>query len=451
MDANKEPQTVLMVAYYFPPSGSVGARRTLKFARYLPEFNWRPIVLTVNENLFSDRDSSSNDQVSHVQTHRTRCWSFDRLARNIRKRTVNSADADLTTDHRPYIYQGMVGIKRFLQSLMIPDTEIGWLPFALYRGLKVIRLENVKLIYASSPPPTTLLVGTLLSLFSKVPLVLDLRDTWAIHPDWLYLEENRGILSPIYRVRVFFENILEKVILKRAKAVVLNTNAMYEVYKTKHPSAARNMVTITNGFDSNDFRLAPTNLAHDDFFSLVFVGSYYGFHSPDYFLKGLHHLFGDKPDIAKLLTVSFVGNLETTSSRQLIKELGLRESIRLVDRVPHDQAIGWLKSADALLLTLPPKIMVDWWIPAKLFEYLAARKPILGVMPDGAAAQLIRDSGNGIIVDPYSPEKISAQLYKLFVDAHKDKIEKSGINIEQFEYRILTGKIATLFARVLQE
>lgn len=448
MDLNKEPQTVLLVAYYFPPSASVGARRTLKFARYLPEFNWRPVALTVNENLFADKDLPSTEQVRHVPVYRTRCWSFDRLARNLRGRTNHTADVDLQTDHRSRIYRLLVGIKRLLQSLMIPDTEIGWLPFALYRGLKVIRQEKVKLIYASSPPPTTIIVGALLSLFSKKPLVIDLRDSWAIHPDWLYLAENQGILSPIYRARVLFERALERLILKRAKAIVLNTEAMREIYRASHPASAKNMITITNGYDASDFQPACQHQAQDDFFSLVFIGSYYGFHSPDYFLRGLHYLLNDKPEVVKLLRVKIVGELETASSWQLLRELGLNELVQVVDRVPHQEAITWLKKADALLLTLPPVIMVNWWIPAKLFEYLAAKKPIFAVMPEGAAARLICESGRGILVDPHNPEKISDELYQLCVSARKGGVKNGGINIEQFEYRVLTSKLADLFDQV---
>lgn len=448
MTTDKEPQSVLLVAYYYPPSGSVGARRTLKFARYLQEFNWRPVVLTVNEDIFADKDITSMEQVHDVPVYRTRCWSFNRLARNLRKKSDHKSGSDLPTGRRSRAYRMIVGIKRLFQSLMIPDTEIGWLPFAVYRGLKIIRREKIKLIYASSPPPTTLLVGTLLSLLTNRPLVLDLRDSWAIHPDWLYIEENQGILSPIYRARVWFEGVLERITFKLAGAIVLNTEALREVYKANRPTSAERMVTITNGYDASDFQSACQHQAQGDLFSLVFVGSYYGFHRPDYFLKGLHHLLHDKPEMAKLLRVIFIGELETASSWQLIRELGLSELVQVVDRVPHREAIKWLKQANALLLTLPPVIMVNWWIPAKLFEYLAAEKPIFAVMPEGEAARLVRDSGRGILVDPHNPEKISNELYQLCVSARELGAKNGGINVEQFEYRVLTGKLAGIFEQV---
>lgn len=453
MGIDEGQQSALLVAYYYPPSGSVGARRTVKFARYLQEFNWRPVILSVNEDTFADKDFSYAEQVRHVTTYRTRCPSFNRLARIVRRKRGYEPDFDPPAGPRPRDYRMLVGIKRFLQSLVIPDTEIGWLPFAVYHGLKIIRREKIKLIYASAPPPTTFLVAALLSLFSNRPLVLDLRDSWAIHPDWLYLEENQGILSPIYRARVLFEGMLERLTFKLADAIVLNTETLREVYEANRPDSARRMITITNGYDANDFQLASQSPAcpHEDrgdLFSLVFVGSYYGFHSPDYFLKGLHRLLVDKPEVANLLRVSFVGELETTSSRRLIRELGLSELVQIIDRVPHLEAIRWLKNADALLLTLPPVVMAHWWIPAKLFEYLAAEKPIFAVMPEGAAVRLIRDSGRGVVVDPLSPEKISQELYRLCVSPGRSEAKMAGADVEQFEYRALTSKLAGVFERV---
>jgi len=151
---------VLMVAYYFPPVASVGVFRVVKFAKYLPKFGWNPIILTVRNhdlNMVGVNPNFVRDRLDYVKVFRAFGVPLGWIAKAGR----------LRLNYRWFV---------------IPDTFVGWLPFAVTAGKKIIEKENVDVIYATCPPPTNLLIGAMLKRKTGKPLVVDYRDLWVANP-----------------------------------------------------------------------------------------------------------------------------------------------------------------------------------------------------------------------------------------------------------------------------
>jgi glycosyltransferase involved in cell wall biosynthesis len=241
-------------------------------------------------------------------------------------------------------------------------------------------------------------------------------------------------------------------VINRARAVILNTEALRKVYASTHPDCADRMVAITNSYEADDFKPSPPARPLPTRFTLLFAGSYYGRHKPDYFLDGLKVALEEYPDLALHLRVAFIGQFDS-DNYVLVRMLQNNGVLHLSGNVSHREAVNKMKTADALLLTLPPVPMAGWWVPAKLYEYLASQRPIFAVVPDGAAAQLIMATRGGIVVDPLEPREIARHLYQLCTNTAGRQRESLVVPkpVEQFESRITTRQLAETLNKVAGE
>jgi glycosyltransferase involved in cell wall biosynthesis len=410
--------SVLMIAYYFPPMGGDGVQRTLKFTRSLPSYKWQPYILTVRSSARL-RDQSLMDEVPEdlpiIRTSNLRLphWLPWRL-RNL--------------------------ITRWL---FVVDEQVGWLPFAISAGLKVINSNNIKVIYSTSTPYTAHLIARQLHGKTHIPWVADFRDPWINNP---------FITFPTKFHRKITENI-ERTVFSQAERLILNTDVSREFYMQKYsdlPPAKFN--TITNGYDHEDIIPSSSETRTSLAFTIVHFGSLYQTaRSSKYFLQALRKVIQSGSIAPEKIRIIFVGNTDK-KTHEYLKQYHLDQSVELLGYLPHRQGIKYLFKADLLLLFPYYGPGAELSIPAKLYEYLASRKPILCLADPGACGDLVLNSRAGSVVPAMEVDKIADELVRLFHQWKKGELRTNPNMdlINSYERRELTAQLANLFNNLVR-
>jgi len=429
---------ILMIAYYFPPFGGVPVQRTIKFIKYLLRYEWTPVVLTAREghDHFHPNDYSLLSKISDkVEVRRTRgidintkIIKFLRSKAHIRSKKISKDGgfSNKTVKLRKLLYN----------SLWFPDEKNYWIPGAIISGLRILVDGNIKIIYVSGFPWSAFFVGAFLSMVKRIPLVLDYRDSWTLYP--------RGFWDN--RFHMFWESI----VLRQASKVIFVTNSMHKGYIERYPWIDRKkFVTITNGFDQENFIGFKADNRKKDKLLITYTGTFNDNvppldidRNPYYFIKALSTLL-EEHDVSNSLRVRFVGNFGENNTN-LIKTLGLDNIIELTGSVSHDECIKYQMETDILLLIIYPcKQTTVPDLSGKLLEYIGARKPILALVPDCEARDLIVKERLGKTVWPKDIDGIKEAIFTLYKDWKQNKLRIEGNDYvyEKYEMRALTKKL----------
>lgn len=442
-------KNVLMIAYYFPPIGGTAVQRIVKFVKYLPSYGWNPIVLTVKDGHYYYFDHDLINQIS-PQTKIYRTWSFEpaKIYKKIKKRVENETSSirkeDTTKGTRlpnPYHNVQTSYLKSFIANwLFVPDDYIGWLPFALTRALQVIKDEKIDLIYTTSGPFTNHLIGLLLKKITHRPWAADFRDLWT--------QFGRRTRPKIIQR---LEDNLEKRVLQSANRVIAVTDQMtVEICRKYHTISPEKFITITNGFDSEDFRdisFMPTN----NKFTLTHTGTF-GIGKVDAGKPFLIALSLLPKEVMNDLQVIFVGGIYESEER-LIKELNLDKIISVKSFVPYKKCLCYQLQADILIMNIALYDGNKASFSTKIFEYLASGKPILALIPDGPAASLIKETGSGAIVHPEDIDGIRQQIlffYKKYKEGTLGLLNNPKDSLQKFERKELTKQLSQVFDGLIE-
>ncbi|MCD6564453.1 MAG: glycosyltransferase [Bacteroidales bacterium] len=391
---------ILIISYSFPPDSRSGVYRVIHFANHLLQNGkYSPYILTVDEKYYEagiDIDYSLLRKVANgVSVYRTKCWQFrDVITHSIRKKSQKTIMDRSTTDiKRKTRFKIWQAIKDIITDgvLSFPDRQIGWLPFALFNGYKIIKDEQIKLILATASPWTSLLVGKILSLLCRATLVLDYRDPWLENPFNKFEER---------RLYFYLSKLLEKFIVNSASAVILNTEKLKDIFIEKYNSPNRFFV-LYNGYDNADIIVESNenlNRCNKDEFIFIHAGSLYGNRSIDAFLIAFkdcldRRIFGEI--IARVILLGGDKNLYN-KCLNILGESYFKKHCNVMRRIAHDHCVSYMKKSDCLLLFQQG---TNVQVPRKLFEYLALQKPIIALTPDeGETSELIKKNDAGLII-----------------------------------------------------
>ncbi len=407
------PKRVLMVAYYFPPLAGAGVQRSLKFARYLPDFGWQPHVLTVDSKSERLQDAAMKTEIPpSVAVFRTRIAQLPRQL--------------------PWRLRNFIA-----RWLLLIDEHIGWYPFAVPMALKLIRSQSLQAIYTTSYPYTAHLIGLALKQRTGLPWVADFRDPWV----------DNFSAPPPTRWHAQFVLRQESKVVAQADRVLVVSEPMRQLFLAIHPDAPPGKLqVIPNGYDPDDFTNPPAVKQEENRLSIVYTGSFYGKHrTPEYFLRAVRLALDDRRIPAGQLRVRFIGNF-SASLLDLVAAAGLEQVVEIVGYLPHREAVARLCAADLLLLIIGSGTGSQVVFTGKIFEYLAARKPILALIPPGAACDLIQDAGAGVIVPPEDIPSIARELSALYERWRQGKLAISPNEdvIRRYDRRLLTGRLANI-------
>lgn len=431
-----------MICYAFPPLGGSGVQRSLKFAKYLPENGWLPIVLA-GEAAHPGYDGEWDETLAREfpkDAFIYRASVLDPLS-PVRTLWAGSARAGATVPGQGRARRRTQGAvvrtarRLWRRWVYVPDDRIGWLLPALLEGCRILRQHDIRLIYSTSDPFTAHIVGYLLSRVSRRRWVADFRDPWTQYGQYYKYQGN---------CRKRLDEFVERVLITTPDAVIVPSEQTGELFRAKYGKyGVAPITTISNGFDDEDFQEPQPRT--DSRFTLTYAGR---FNSPvtesPTFLRSVRLLLDEHPEVAQDFVVRFVGAFGPQSAR-LVDTLKLGSVVERLGYRSHAECLAQIVSADALLLTINAGPGCEAVYTAKVFEYLAARRPILALIPAGAASQLIHDTNCGTVVGPVDTVAAKDALYDMYL-AHKRGAftTERAARISQFTRRHLTRKLATL-------
>lgn len=445
---------VLIISYYFPPSGGPGVQRILKFVKYLPEYGWEPVVLTVKDGDFPARDESLLNEIpKDIKVFRTKIFEPYGLYRNLTGRKKHTA-LDVDNINIGAKKKSSERIAEFIRAtFFIPDARRGWLKHAVKEGKKIISEEKPDIIFSSSPPYTCAMIAMKLKSYTKnrlnmnIPWVSDFRDAWT------------GYLTTPKRwfIPSMIDKYYEKRTLIHADAVITVANGIKDDFDKKYPdvSGNKNFVLIRNGFDSKDYPQAHVKAKNENF-TVVYTGSMYGKRNPYFFISVLTELAENGLIKKEKIKLQFIGRCGT-EIKEFIDNSKLKESIELIPYVPHSESINYLIKADAMLLIIDEDIYSKMILSGKVFEYLGASmltgKPIIAIAPEGEASDLIHETSSGDVV----PHNNKDYLSNIFLKYYNSFFDKSGANkiavnieaIKKYDRKFLTKKLAEVFNNLI--
>lgn len=427
---------VLIITYYFPPSGGPGVQRVLKFVKYLPDFGWQPIVLTVQDGDFPARDESLMAEIPpHATVYRTKIFEPYRL---YRKLTGKPASAPVDVENIP---RGS-GNKPFAQTVaefiratfFIPDARIGWFPYAVAQGRDIIDREGIDAIYSSSPPYTAAIIARHLHRATKIPWVAGFRDPWT------------GFLSTPNRwfIPRAIDRSMEYSVLRDATTVEAAWRGILKDMMQKYPELpCTKFFYLPNGFDSADY---PNDVALvQDRFTVTYTGSMYGVRNPKTFLQAVEELVSEgKVDRTKI-RLKFIGRFGS-EVQEMFASSRVRDAIEVVSYLPHGESVRELLRASALLLVVDETKDSAEIVPGKVFEYLGARRPILALAPRGAVAELLEETRAGFLAPNHDVEAIKRaflECYEKF-GYRGETFKPNDDAIRRYERREITNQLAVL-------
>jgi glycosyltransferase involved in cell wall biosynthesis len=412
---------VLLVTMYFPPAGGGGVARPTKLAGHLSELGFETHVLAPDDSKWLYRD----DELSippNVRVHR---------ARYLGPRGRLPAEE----------LHGLEGIDRalrqaglFSRRLLVPDEFVSWGLTAIPAARRIVRDEEIDVLVTTSPPASVNLIGAAVKQVTGVYWVADLRDSIAANPD-------RRVDRIAVRMKEQAQAAVARLVARWADAVVTVSDA---ISAEMRELGAERVETIPNGCDFDDFE--GLEYHPGERFRITHTGTFFGHRDPRPFLRALAEVDGD-------VVARFVGGLRS-SDREFAEGLGLGDRVEEIEHVPRRSALELQRDSDALLLLLPDAGGRGRTVPSgKVYEYLAAERPILAaVPPDGVAAELVRRADAGVVVGPDDVPALRAAITGLRARWERGALENGTLPPdlkEQLSRRARSREFAELLRDVV--
>lgn len=412
---------VLLVTRHFPPGGGGGVQRPLKFATHLPALGIETHVLAPDVP-GSLPDGAELELPTQAWIHRVR-YVGPRAGRPAEQLLAKQGLARVGTQ------AALLG-----RRLLVPDENVPWSTFALPIAIRLVRREKIDVVLTTSPPPSLHLLGAAVKRTTGAAWVADLRDPLTSHP------HRRGYESQLARLKEKSVGGVGRLVASQADAIVAASDAIAEEARGLEPKGK--VVTIANGCDFDDF----AGLEHhvSERLRITHTGHFHGKRDPKPFLQALAESGLDD------VVIRFAGDFRA-ADREYAESLGLGERIELLGDVSRRRSLELQRDSEALLLLIPESGGRGRGVlTGKIYEYLAAERPILAVVPpDGAAARLVRETGAGTVVPSDDIEAMRAALLDLHRRWREGSLDGTQLSAE-WRSRLARGARVEELADVLR-
>lgn len=428
---------VLIITYYWPPSGGAGVQRFLKFVKYLPGFDIQPVVLTCSNPTYPIIDPSLAGEIppgTEVHTARTlEPFRFYSRLSGISEQEAASPSTVLSTAGG----SRMQRLSRWIRAnLFVPDARLGWVPFARRKAKQLIRRHGIDTVVTTGPPHSTHFIGLWLKRKTGIRWIADFRDPWTdIH-------YNRALPRlPFTRIR---DERMELRALRLADEITVTAPGTARYFSEK---TNRDCHIITNGFDPDDFvEIAPISgeASPDGAFIIRHTGSITETSIPDSLLRVLSRFPEDQ------IRLECIGPVHSDMIRQS-ERLELGKRLTLLPYRPHREATASMQQSDLNLVVVHRSSDSRMLIPGKIYDYLKAGKPIMGIgPPEGDAASIIERCGMGKVFNYGDEDGPEAWLRELIRSKTEKQSEITGFSPEKTEInRYSRVTLARRFASLL--
>jgi len=414
---------VLVFAYYYPPMGLSGVQRVAKFTKYLPDFGWRPHVITSGPTAYYAHDESMLKELAERDIVIYRTSGKDPNALLARKGTVKMP--------REFIRKFL---SRISNTFLLPDNKKSWSNQALVLARELTKTIPFDVIFVSGPPFSAMMSAAKLSTETGIPLVVDYRDLW-------YGNQFHFYPTPWHAHK---HQRYEQEVLKHASRVIVTNRRIKERLIASYTHLSfEDVVIIPHGFDPLDIPNV-LDLRDRSTFKITYSGLFYDFVTPLYFFKAVKKFITANPD-AKI-ELHFAGVL-----RDEYKKMARKQGVDnlLIDHgyLPHKEAVDLLMHSDALWMMVGEGRNTDTVSSGKLYEYFGTQKPLLVSVQQGALRRDAERYGAAWITDPYDVDAIAQCLAEMYERWKSDTLPAPEPTVvAQFDRRALTDVLARQLA-----
>lgn len=416
---------VLVIAYYFPPMGLSGVQRTLKFTKYMKDYNWEPTVITSGKTGYFAHDNSLMKEAYDAGIRIFRTEGND----------PNSILSKFGTIKIP-----RESVRKFLnrisQTFFIPDNKVSWSKKAAKIAEQLISKENFDAIFVTCPPFSSFVEIAELKKKYDIPIFVDYRDLWFDSYFSFYP-------TP------FHKSIHKKLEYKSLKAcdkvIVTNRQIKEKLLHTFQFLSFDDILIIRHGYDAKDFEnVEPIQHEHKKMV-LTYSGVFVEYCTPKYFLQAFKLLAQERPDIASNIELHFVGLLGKDHLK-FIKDLKLEEFVKYHGYMDHTEVIKKIISSHVLWFMIGKKKNIDAILPGKVYEYVGAQKPIIACVPEGAAKTSMEEYKASFITKPYDISEIKNTLIHVHELYKSGRLPKPEVEyVEKHERKTLTEVLTKQF------
>lgn len=408
---------VLIIANQFPPMGGSGVQRSVKFVKHLRSFGYEPVVFTREiANMPLKDETLLKDVPQGVKIYRSRALECVELS-------------------------GIMRIPgKVLGKLIIPDTARFWMEKAKKAVLEVIDKEGIDLIYTTSAPYSDHLLGRYIKRKRpNIKWVVDFRDEWTNNP---YTLDN-----PYNPIRTAIEKKMERSVLLESDARITNTPVMRQNFIDNNSISGEGFYFIPNGYDIEDFSGFDLKKPENEKMTFVYTGALYGRRKPDTFFQALKELKQEGVIAPESIKVKLIGNYHRDKLQAQIDSYNLTKEFEIVGYVPHNVCISHQLSCDVLVLIEGTGRGANAFYTGKVFEYMNTGRPVLAILPEGVAMDLVKESRIGLTANTDDVAQIKENIKQYYNSWKEGKLDFDPDRsvIERFERKELTKQLAQVF------
>jgi len=421
---------VLIVTYYWPPSGGSGVQRWLKFVKYLQEYGIEPVVYTVANPNYPIIDGSLEQEVPVNITVLTQpIWEPNKVLNLVKNKTTKESAGFLNPNPS---FAGRI-LQYIRANYFIPDARKFWVKPSVVFLEKYLLKNKIEAIITTGPPHSLHLIGLKLKEKLALKWISDFRDPWT---EIDYFDQ-----LPLTNRAKKKHHALEEEVLKKSDAVLVVGKTM----KEKYHQFSKSIYVIPNGFDTEENKIESTL---DAKFTITHVGLMNADRNPYSFWKAIHEIAEENDQFAKDYEIQLVGSVAAEVT-DLIHKLELK-NVTDLGYLSHKEVRGYQCRSQVLLLAVNNVKSAKGIITGKIFEYLQAKRPILAIGPeDGDLAEIIKDTNAGVIVDFKGIETIKTEVLKMYASFKKGALEIDSKNISQYHRKKLTERLSEIIKETI--
>jgi glycosyltransferase involved in cell wall biosynthesis len=434
---------VLIISYYWPPTGGSGVQRWVKFAKYLPLEGWQPVIYTPEnpEQLATD-ESLAAEIPAEAEVIKTRIVEPYEIYKKLLRKSGHSKEA---VEVNPVNAQNKSSLQKAAMwvrgNLFRPDPRCLWIGPSVRFLKKYLKEYPVDLIVSTGPPQSMHLIGRRLALATGIPWIADFRDPWTKIFYFKHLSMTRGTEK--------WHKKMEQKVLDDATVVVAVSPLVQQEFQAMTQTPVQ---LITNGFDECDFAAEKSHMVGggpEQEFCVTHTGLFAADGNPTMLWEVLAEKCNVNESFRKALKIKLIGKTDDSILAALDKA-GLSEAVDNVGYLHHSEAVEQQRNASLLILPLRKEPEYKAVLPGKLFEYLASRRPVLGIgQPDGAMAMILNETKTGVVLDWEDREAIAQFIDSCWEKHLAGELAIDGADISQFTRRNLARRMAQLFEETI--
>lgn len=434
---------VLIITYYWPPSGGSGVQRWLKMSKYLPEYGWQPVIYTTENAEYPIIDHSlEKDVAPNIEVIRrpiNEPYSAYKKFLGIKKEeTVKMGFIQEKEKNKSWKSDLTLWVRG---NFFIPDARCGWVKPSVRFLKEYLNEHPVDAIISTGPPHSMHLIALKLKEALGLPWIADFRDPWTEIDYYNDLHLTAWADRKHHRLE-------QEVLTKADKVVTVAPDGARRLGRLGN----RNVRTIYNGFDRDDDAQTPVNLSEQ--FTITYLGVLSKIQNPSNLWQALAELIKEDSGFDKNLKINMIGQIDSAVVSS-IDENGLTQHVAYSPYMPHDQVSAVHRSSTLLLLLLMPdsEPRAKGLLTGKLFEYMASGRPILCIGPeDGDAARILRETGAGQTISFEDKEKMKEALKNLYQRYLENTLEgNTNPKVENYSRQVMTQQYATLLNQAINE